>query len=128
MPTYDYECEICGEKFEKFQSITAPAIRKCPSCGKLAVRRLIGTGAGVIFKGSGFYQTDYRSESYRKAAASDKSSGGDKISSEASDKAGAAADKAAKADKPDKVEKPEKRDKAAKAGKGEKAEPKGKSK
>jgi len=128
MPTYDYECDACGEKFEKFQSITAPSIRKCPSCGKLAVRRLIGTGAGVIFKGSGFYQTDYRSESYRKAAASDKAPGGDKISSEASDKAGAAAEKsgaaekATKADKPDKVEKPEKRDKAAKA------EPKGKSK
>lgn len=128
MPTYDYECDACGEKFEKFQSIKAPSIRKCPSCGKLAVRRLIGTGAGVIFKGSGFYQTDYRSESYRKAAASDKAPGGDKISSEASDKAGAAAEKsgaaekATKADKPDKVEKPEKRDKAAKA------EPKGKSK
>ena len=134
MPTYDYECEICGGKFEKFQSITAPAIRKCPSCGKLAVRRLIGTGAGVIFKGSGFYQTDYRSESYRKAAASDKSSGGGKISSEASDKASAAAEKsgaaekATKADKPDKVEKPEKREKAANAGKSEKAEPTSKSK
>ena len=128
MPTYDYECDACGEKFEKFQSITAHAIRKCPSCGKLAVRRLIGTGAGVIFKGSGFYQTDYRSESYRKAAASDKAPGGDKISSEASDKAGAAADKAAKADKPakadkaDKVEKPQKREKA------DKAKPTGKSK
>jgi len=128
MPTYDYECDACGGKFEKFQSIKAPSIRKCPSCGKLAVRRLIGTGAGVIFKGSGFYQTDYRSESYRKAAASDNAPAGDKISSEASDKAGAAAEKsgaaekAAKADKPDKVEKPEKRDKA------DKAEPKGKSK
>jgi len=134
MPTYDYECGTCGEKFEKFQSITAPAIRKCPSCGKLAVRRLIGTGAGVIFKGSGFYQTDYRSESYRKAAASDKASGGGKISSEASDKASAAAEKsgaaekATKADKPDKVEKPEKREKVANAGKAEKAEPTGKSK
>ena len=80
MPTYDYECEACGETFEKFQSITAPAIRKCPLCGKLAVRRLIGAGAGVIFKGSGFYQTDYRSESYNKAAEKDKGtpkSGGD---------------------------------------------------
>jgi putative FmdB family regulatory protein len=75
MPTYDYECAACGGKFEKFQSITAPSIRKCPSCGKLAVRRLIGAGAGIIFKGGGFYQTDYRSESYRKAAASDKSAG-----------------------------------------------------
>ena len=69
MPTYDYECKECGHEFEKFQPITASAIRKCPSCGKLKVRRLIGIGAGVIFKGSGFYQTDYRSESYRKDAA-----------------------------------------------------------
>ena len=77
MPTYDYECNECGHTFEKFQSITASAIRKCPSCGKRKVRRLIGTGAGVIFKGSGFYQTDYRSESYKKAAAKDKSSSTD---------------------------------------------------
>ena len=74
MPTYDYECQACGHTFEKFQSITAPAIRKCPACGKRKVRRLIGAGAGIIFKGSGFYQTDYRSESYKKAAEKDKSS------------------------------------------------------
>ena len=92
MPTYDYECGKCGYTFEKFQSIKAPSIRKCPSCGKLAVRRLIGAGAGIIFKGSGFYQTDYRSESYRKAAASDKSSGGDKSSGDSS----GASDSAAK--------------------------------
>jgi putative FmdB family regulatory protein len=73
MPTYDYECDACGHKFEKFQPITARAVRKCPVCRKSAVRRLIGTGAGVIFKGSGFYQTDYRSDSYRKAAEKDKS-------------------------------------------------------
>ena len=72
MPTYDYECGACGHKFEMFQSITAPPTRKCPVCGKRKVRRLIGTGAGVIFKGSGFYQTDYRSESYKKAAEKDK--------------------------------------------------------
>jgi len=72
MPTYDYECAACGHEFEKFQSITASPIRKCPACGRLKVKRLIGTGAGVIFKGSGFYQTDYRSESYKKAAANDK--------------------------------------------------------
>ena len=71
MPTYDYECTSCGHAFEKFQSITAPAVRKCPECKKLKVRRLIGTGAGIIFKGSGFYQTDYRSDSYRKAAEKD---------------------------------------------------------
>lgn len=80
MPTYDYECDACGHEFEKFQSITASPIRKCPSCGQRKVRRLIGSGAGIIFKGSGFYQTDYRSESYRKAAEKDGSSsaGGDK--------------------------------------------------
>jgi len=81
MPTYDYECEACGHRFEKFQSITARPIRTCPKCGKRRVRRLIGTGAGVIFKGSGFYQTDYRSESYRKAAEKDKPSGGGKSDS-----------------------------------------------
>ncbi len=85
MPTYDYECDACGEKFEKFQSIKAPSIRKCPSCGKLAVRRLIGTGAGIIFKGSGFYQTDYRSESYRKGAESDKAPAADKAGGEKAD-------------------------------------------
>jgi len=68
MPTYDYECNACGHRFEKFQPITSRPIRKCPQCGKSAARRRIGAGAGVIFRGSGFYQTDYRSESYRKAA------------------------------------------------------------
>ena len=78
MPTYDYECGACGHRFEKFQSITAPSVRKCPECSKLKVKRLIGTGAGIIFKGSGFYQTDYRSDSYKKAAEKDKSSAAEK--------------------------------------------------
>ena len=72
MPTYDYECRACDHRFEKFQRITARPVRKCPQCGGRKVRRLIGMGAGVIFKGSGFYQTDYRSESYKKAAEKDK--------------------------------------------------------
>jgi len=86
VPTYDYKCRACGYAFEKFQSISAPAVRKCPRCGKLKVRRLIGGGSGVIFKGSGFYQTDYRSESYRKAAEKDKPPGQSKASGESSDK------------------------------------------
>lgn len=72
MPTYDYECGACGHAFEEFQSIKAEPTKKCPKCGKKKVRRLIGIGAGVIFKGSGFYQTDYRSESYKAGAAKDK--------------------------------------------------------
>ena len=65
MPTYEYKCDACGHTFEKFQSMSAAVIKKCPVCGKLKVKRLLGTGAGLIFKGSGFYITDYRSESYK---------------------------------------------------------------
>lgn len=72
MPTYDYECDACGHTFELFQSISEPVKKKCPECGKQKLRRLFGTGAAVVFKGSGFYQTDYRSESYKKAAEKDK--------------------------------------------------------
>lgn len=71
MPTYDYECDACGHEFELFQSISEDPKRKCPACKKQKLRRLFGTGAAVMFKGSGFYQTDYRSESYKKAAAAD---------------------------------------------------------
>src|SRR5207248_10572583 len=71
MPTYEYKCEACGHRFEKFQSITAAPIRKCPACKKSKVKRLIGTGAGLLFKGSGFYITDYRPDSYNKAAKAD---------------------------------------------------------
>lgn len=72
MPTYDYQCQACGHEFEEFQMMSAKSLRKCPECKKLKLKRLIGTGAGVIFKGSGFYETDYRSKSYSDAAASDK--------------------------------------------------------
>ena len=68
MPTYDYRCGGCGHTLELFQSITESPKRKCPACGKLRLKRMIGSGAGIIFKGSGFYETDYRSESYRKDA------------------------------------------------------------
>lgn len=72
MPTYDYECDACGHEFELFQQISDSVKRKCPECGKLKLRRLFGTGAAVVFKGSGFYETDYRSDSYKKGAEKDK--------------------------------------------------------
>lgn len=72
MPTYEYECKKCGFLFEEFQSITAAPLAHCPKCdGK--VKRLIGKGAGVVFKGSGFYATDYRSPTYSREAAKEKS-------------------------------------------------------
>lgn len=71
MPTYEYKCQACEHQFEKFQSITADPIKECPACGKKKVKRLIGTGGGIIFKGSGFYITDYRSDGYKSAAKSD---------------------------------------------------------
>ena len=72
MPTYDYRCTGCDHEFERFQSMSDKLLRKCPECGELKLKRLIGSGGAVIFKGSGFYQTDYRSESYKKAAEADK--------------------------------------------------------
>ncbi len=72
MPTYDYKCDACEHTWEEFQSMKAAPTTKCPTCGKKKARRLIGAGAGLIFKGSGFYLTDYRSDSYKKAADADK--------------------------------------------------------
>ena len=89
MPTYDYVCDACGHTFEEFQYIKEEPLRKCPECKKLKLRRLIGAGAAIVFKGSGFYQTDYRSESYKKGestakagstSSADSSGGGDKKS------------------------------------------------
>jgi putative FmdB family regulatory protein len=87
MPTYDYKCNACSHRFEQFQSMKDKTLRKCPKCGKGALERLIGIGAAVIFKGSGFYQTDYRSEAYKKSADSDKkaetpAAGGEKTKTE----------------------------------------------
>lgn len=81
MPTYEYVCDACEHKFEEFQSITAAPIRKCPVCGRSKVRRLIGTGAGIIFRGSGFYATDYRSDGYKQSASAEKSSSSSSSSS-----------------------------------------------
>lgn len=71
MPTYEYACEACGHQFEEFQSIKADPIQKCPKCGKKKVKRLISGGAGFLFKGSGFYITDYRDSSYKDKAKSE---------------------------------------------------------
>lgn len=71
MPTYEYHCDACEHHFEEFQSMTAEALKKCPKCRKSKLRRIFGIGAAVLFKGSGFYQTDYRSESYKAAAKAD---------------------------------------------------------
>ncbi len=90
MPTYDYECDACGHLFELFQGINDSHKRKCPECKKLKLRRLFGTGAAILFKGSGFYETDYRSDSYKsdakKASSAEKKSKADASSSKKSSK------------------------------------------
>ncbi len=81
MPTYAYVCQNCQHEFDAFQSIKAKPLRACPACGRTALKRLIGSGAGIIFKGSGFYCTDYRSDGYKSAASADtgsKSKSGEK--------------------------------------------------
>ena len=87
MPTYEYKCDACGYEFERFQPITSAAIKRCPQCGKAKVRRLIGTGAGLIFKGSGFYITDYRDKSYTDKAKAE--SGNGSVESEGAEKSDA---------------------------------------
>jgi putative FmdB family regulatory protein len=94
MPTYDYECNACQHTFELFQGINDPIKRKCPECGRLKLRRLFGTGAAILFKGSGFYETDYRSDSYKKAASADK-----KAESKASEPAKSTSSSESKSDK-----------------------------
>ena len=71
MPTYDYVCDACGHAFEEWQSFKDDALTKCPVCKKKKLRRLFGGGVAVLFKGSGFYETDYRSEAYKSAAKAD---------------------------------------------------------
>lgn len=88
MPTYDYQCDACGHAFELFQSINDSIKKKCPECKRLKLRRLFGTGAAIMFKGSGFYQTDYRSDSYKKAAAADQKPSESKSESSSKDSKG----------------------------------------
>ncbi|MDR2439806.1 MAG: zinc ribbon domain-containing protein [Planctomycetaceae bacterium] len=71
MPTYEYCCDTCSHEFEEFQYIKDEPLKKCPKCGQNTLRRLISGGAAIVFKGSGFYQTDYRSDSYKKSAQSE---------------------------------------------------------
>jgi len=75
MPTYDYVCEACGHAFEHFQSMSSRRLRKCPSCGERKLERLVGSGSGVIFKGSGFYETDYKRSGPPPSEKSESSSG-----------------------------------------------------
>lgn len=107
MPTYEYHCDACEHGFDEFQSITERPLKKCPKCGKQKLRRVFGTGAAVLFKGSGFYQTDYRSESYKAAAkaeqdaakppAADKAATNGTPSNSTSEKGGKSAKKTSKA-------------------------------
>ena len=76
MPTYEYKCSACGHTFERFQPMSAEPVKRCPQCGKAKVKRLIGTGAGLIFKGSGFYITDHRDAGYKEKAKADAGAGG----------------------------------------------------
>lgn len=84
MPTYDYQCDACGHEFELIQSFSEAVKKKCPECKKMKLRRLFGTGGGLLFKGSGFYITDYRSENYKKGAEADRKSAESSSSSSSS--------------------------------------------
>lgn len=90
MPTYEYRCQACEHEWEEFQAMSAKPTRRCPECGKLKAERMISAGGGLIFRGSGFYLTDYRSESYRKGAEAAKKaeSGGSDSTSGASGSGG----------------------------------------
>ncbi len=102
MPTYEYICKSCDSPTEHFASMSAKPLKKCPHCGKNKLERQIGTGAGFIFKGGGFYETDYRSEGYKKSEKDEKAA------SEPKSEKGDKAEKAGKSDKADGGNKPDK--------------------
>ena len=102
MPTYEYECRACGNEFEMFQKMTDEPLRKCPKCGKLKLKKKVGIGAGIIFKGSGFYCTDYRSPTYRESQKKDSSSASAPASS--SEKSSSSSDKTSSESKTSKSE------------------------
>ena len=89
MPTYEYECDACGHTLEAFQSMSDKPLRKCPKCGKLKLQRLIGAGAGIIFKGSGFYETDYKRKSPPAGESASDGKSGDTSSGSSGDKSAA---------------------------------------
>ena len=98
MPTYEYECEACGHAFEEFQYMSDKSLRKCPKCSKMKLQRLIGSGAGIIFKGSGFYETDYkRKEQPKPSSDASSSSSSSKPKSESSSASSSSDAKPAKA-------------------------------
>jgi len=98
MPTYEYECQSCGHTFERFQNISDEPLKRCPKC-RCKVKRLIGSGAGIIFKGSGFYETDYRSKSYTEAAKKEKTAGTSESSSSSTKKSPSSESTGSKASK-----------------------------
>ena len=93
MPTYEYRCEGCGHEFEELQSFKDEPLKVCPKCHQERLRRLFGTGAAILFKGSGFYETDYRSESYKKAAKAEQDAGKSTTTTNGTTSNGAATEK-----------------------------------
>lgn len=99
MPTYEYVCDACQHQFDEFQSMKDEPLKRCPKCKKNKLRRLIGAGAALLFKGSGFYITDYRSESYKSAAKKDSdAAGGGKSDSGSASKGSKSSDSSAKSE------------------------------
>ena len=114
MPTYEYICEACQHEFEKFQSIKADPVTTCPECGKEQVRRKISGGAAILFKGGGFYETDYRSAGYKESAKKDSEGGAPKTDAKADAKPAETSAPAAKSE-PAKAEAPKAESKPAPA-------------